>query len=334
MIISWNVTRKCNLRCRHCYRDAGEADPNELTTEEALRLVGQIAKAGFRILIFSGGEPLLREDIYELIAAAKAAGMRPVLGTNGTLIDLATARRLKNAGLARAGISIDSLSPTKHDEFRQAAGSWYRTIAALDACRSEELPFQIHTTVTRHNAGETDLLTMFAEETGAAAHHLFFLVPTGRGSAIADGAVDGPVYASLVREIAHRQKDSRIELKAVCAPQFAAYCARQGIATRFDRGCLAGISYCCILPGGEVHPCPYLPLSAGNVRTVPFDRLWQGNELFEELRTQRYKGRCGACAHRVACGGCRARAYRLQGDYMQEDPSCLFAEALPEAVPC
>ncbi|MGA2090311.1 MAG: radical SAM protein [Endomicrobiales bacterium] len=324
MIISWNVTKTCNLSCRHCYRDAGARDPDELSTEEGKELLREIADAGFRIIILSGGEPLLRKDICELISCASRSGLRPVLGTNGTLIDRNTARELKRAGLARAGISVDSLDAQVHDDFRKIKGAWAQTMGGIEACRAEGLDYQVHTTVTRCNYNGVSHITAFAAQNGARAHHVFFLVPTGRGGEITDLLLSRTEYQSLVTDIAKNQSSCSIELKTVCAPQFAAVSIRDNIDTRFKKGCLAGISYCCILPNGDVHPCPYMPIKAGNVRLTPFSLIWKEDPLFIGLRTQQYKGRCGSCCYSQSCGGCRARAFHESGDHMHEDPFCFM----------
>lgn len=322
MIISWNVTRACNLKCKHCYRDAGKKDSNELNTEEARGLLGEIARAGFKIVILSGGEPLARADIYELISCARSFGLVPVLGTNGTLIDKETAQRLKEAGLKRAGISLDSVDSKVHDEFRQVKGAWLKSVDAMRACKSIGLEFQVHTTVTRYNREGVEKITDLACEIGACAHHIFFLVPTGRGKEIEESVISPEDYETLLRGILKKQKNTTIELKPVCAPQFIRIAKQLNLSLRFQRGCLAGISYCCILPDGDVHPCPYLPLRLGNVRELKFSAIWQENQILKELRSLDYKGKCALCGYKDTCGGCRARAYHYSGDYMDEDQIC------------
>ncbi len=326
MLISWNVTRACNQRCLHCYRDAGVADADELDTDESVALTGEIARAGFKILVLSGGEPLMRQDIEALIAAAGDNGLRPVLGTNGTLLSKDVARRLKRAGLSRAGISLDSIAPPGHDSFRGDEDAWEKGVAAMRACKDESLEFQIHTTVTRNNWKEIGEISDLAVKLGAKAHHVFFLVPTGRGCSIEEDAITPAQVEELLRELLKKQQGLGIEIKPVCAPQFVRIAAEIGQPTRFTQGCLAGISYCCVLPNGDVHPCPYLPIKVGNVRETLFSQLWRKDPHFQKLRGQRYSGRCGECIHRVSCGGCRARAWASSGDYMGEDDGCIFSQ--------
>lgn len=322
MIISWNVTKRCNLKCKHCYRDAGKAAYDELTTTEGKELLQEIAHAGFKIIIFSGGEALLRQDIYELIRTARQLKLRPVLGTNATLLDDKKAIKLKEAGLARAGISLDSFDASVHDKFRQKSGSWEKTMAAIASCQHNQLDFQIHTTVTQWNQHQIEKMIDFVSDLGARAFHIFFLVPTGRGENISDAAIDTLQYRRLLNVIIEKQKTASMEIKPVCAPQFVPLADMAHLDSRFQRGCLAGTGYCCILPDGDVHPCPYLPVHIGNVRRVPFSKLWNSHPIFSWLRSIDYTGRCGKCQFKQSCGGCRARAFHQTGDYMSEDPNC------------
>ncbi|MCX7927049.1 MAG: radical SAM protein [Candidatus Omnitrophica bacterium] len=324
MIISWNTTRACNLACEHCYRDAGAKDKEELNTKEALQLLSEIANSGFRILILSGGEPLLRKDIYELIYQTTQLGMRAVLGTNGTLFNEEIVRKLKKAGLARVGISLDSTDAQIHNRFRRHKNAWQKTVQAMRICKQEGLDFQVHTTVTQRNFKEVANITDFVMQLGASAHHIFFLVPTGRGKEISDVFLTNLQIKEVLVAVLNKQKDIPMELKPVCAPQFIPLAKQFNLAIRFTRGCLAGISYCCILPNGDVHPCPYLPLKVGNVRDQKFSQLWKENQVFLRLRSYAYHGRCGSCKESTSCGGCRARAWHTFGDYMAEDPECIF----------
>ena len=324
MIISWNTTRSCNINCIHCCRDAGGCDAEELTTAEGKKLLDEIARAGFTIMVFSGGEPLLRTDIYELIAHAKGSGLRPVLGTNGTLISPAAASNLKIAGLTCVGVSLDSQLPDKHDWFRGHTGAWTEALRGIANCKNASLPFQIHTTVTRWNQDEITAITDLAVELGAVAHHIFFLVPTGRGKDIADTTLRTSEYETLLDRILTKQIQAPIELKPTCAPQFMRIAKEKGIRPRFSKGCIAGSGYCVILPNGDVHACPYLPMRAGNIRDTPFYTIWQSSKLFTALRYSPLKGACSSCGFDDVCGGCRARAYYYSGDFLGEEPWCKF----------
>lgn len=324
-IVSWNTTNACNLYCAHCYRGSGEEAAGELTTAEGMTLIEEIARAGFQIMIFSGGEPLLRPDILELIRHAREVGLRPVLGTNGTLLSLETARALQDAGLMAAGISLDSLDAAAHDRLRGQQGAWQAAVNGMQHCRAVGLPFQIHTTVMDWNADEICAITDFAVEIGARAHHIFFLVPTGRGEDIEGQALERHAYENVLTRIMSKAKNVSIEVKPTCAPQFIRVADQVGHKQRFAKGCLAGTSYCIISPRGDVQPCAYLDLPLGNVRDLPFDRIWAENETLARLRTRNYSGSCGDCHYSDRCGGCRARAaYYHEGDIMSADPLCIL----------
>ncbi|MFO8191301.1 MAG: putative heme d1 biosynthesis radical SAM protein NirJ2 [Bacillota bacterium] len=329
MIISWNTTRQCHLKCKHCYRDAGEKEKNELSTEEGKTLIEEIANSGFKILVLSGGEPLLRDDIFDLTSHAAACGLRPVFGTTGTTITPPVARKLKQSGAARIGISLDSINPEEHDQFRGVPGAWEQAIRGMKYCFDADLPFQIHTTVVEHNYHEVEAITDLAVSLGAAAHHVFFLVPTGRAKDIEAEALREKQYEHLLHRILKKQQEVSIELKPTCAPQFMRIAKQMGMEMRFTKGCLAGTAYCCILPAGDVHPCPYLPVKVGNVREQPFSDIWREAEIFKQLRSEKFGGKCGTCDYKDICSGCRARAYYYtNGDYMAEDPWCLYRRGI------
>ncbi len=323
MIVSWNTTNACNMHCDHCYRDAGCKSGDELSTGEAKTLIRQIARAGFKIMIFSGGEPLMRPDMVELVAYASSSGLRPVFGTNGTLLTKEMAAGLKAAGAMGMGISLDSLDQQKHDTFRHFPGAWSGAVRGMRICREAGMPFQIHTTVMDCNNSEIEQITDFAIQEGAVAHHLFFLVPTGRAASIEAESLRAEAYQEALTRILRKQQQVNIELKPTCAPQFIRLAKQMGINLRFGRGCLAGTAYCIISPKGQVQPCAYLNIPLGDVRATPFDEIWRGNAVLQKLRTQEYRGGCGACEYKGICGGCRARAaFYHEGDYMAEDSWC------------
>ena len=327
MFVSWNMTKACNLRCKHCYRDAGEREEHELNTIEGKHLLFELKESGCSRIIFSGGEALLRDDIYELIDYANSLGIRCVLGSNGMLIDLHTAKRLLDAGIGRVGISLDSTNPEEHDEFRQCTGAFEQTIAGINACIQAGLDVQIHTTVMDFNMDELSKLSDMAQRLGAKAHHIFFLVHTGRAKGLTS-SISQKKYHALLNGIIEKQlQNPSFELKPTCAPQFMPLAAKAGcLSPHFVRGCLAGIGYCCILPNGDVSPCPYLPLIIGNIKETPFPVLWKESPILLQLRSSAYKGKCRGCEHREICGGCRARAYYYskETDYMAADPWCVL----------
>ncbi len=325
MIISWNSTNQCNMYCDHCYRDSGLRSADELNTDEAKTMLKDIAGAGFKIMIFSGGEPLMRPDLLELAAYASEVGLRPVLGSNGTLLNRSLARDLKASGVMGIGISLDSMDAEKHDRLRQYSGAWEEAVRGMAYCREAGLAFQIHTTVMDWNQKELESLTDFAVAQGAAAHHFFFLVPTGRGIKIESSSLQALEYEAVITGIMEKQKTVSIELKPTCAPQFMRIAEKMGLTLRYSRGCLAGTSYCIINPRGLVQPCAYLDLIVGDIRKTPFGQIWADSKVFQELRTLEYKGYCGYCNYKKACGGCRARAaFYHDGDYMAEEPWCQY----------
>lgn len=329
MIISWNTTNQCNMYCDHCYRDAGAKADQELTTAEARKLLAEIAEAGFRIMIFSGGEPFMRADIFELLDYARQLGLRPVMGSNGTMITPEVAARLRQAGTMGVGISLDSCDRAKHDKLRQMQGAWDGALQGMANCREAGVPFQIHTTVMEWNQNEVEQLTDLAVELGAVAHHIFFLVPTGRATSIEQESLRAVEYERLIRRIMKKQQEVAIEIKPTCAPHFMRIGKQMGMDLRFSKGCLAGTSYCIISPRGDVQPCAYLNIPLGNVREQSFVKIWQDNPVLQRLRTGELGGRCGGCDFEETCGGCRARAYFYSdGDYMAEEPWCLYHRGL------
>lgn len=329
MIVSWLTTNQCNLRCRHCYQDAGSKSAEELTTDEAKKMIGEIASAGFKIMIFSGGEPLMRPDIFELVSYAASIGLRPVFGTNGTLITEETAMKLKQSGAKAMGISLDSLKEDRHNFFRGKEDAFQMTLKGIENCKKAGLPFQIHTTIMDWNKKEVCDIIDFCVESGAIASYLFFLIPVGRGKFLEKTSLEVMEYEELLKTIMEKQKQVSIDIKPTCAPQFIRVARQMDVKTRFTKGCLAGLTYCIIDPVGTVRPCAYMVEEAGNVREQPFDQIWKSSRLFKNLRTRRYKGTCRDCIYEKECGGCRARAgYYHEGDYMAEDSYCAYGKQL------
>lgn len=326
VIVSWMTTNCCNLMCAHCYQNADERNERELSTLEAKVMISQIAQAGFKVMIFSGGEPLLRGDIFELVEHAASCGLRPVFGTNGTLITPKAARRLKSAGACAMGISIDSVKREEHDSFRGVQGAYEAALSGIEACREARLPFQIHTTVTDWNREEICDITRFAKELGAMNHSIFFLVPVGRGADITDEIIGIEQNEKLLADILLTGREVGMEVKPTCAPQFMRIADQIGIETRYSRGCLAGLTYCVVGSEGIVRPCAYMQEVAGDVRSQPFDEIWRTSPLFQKLRTQAYKGSCGVCEYESVCGGCRARAaFYHDGDVLEQDDYCAWS---------
>jgi radical SAM protein with 4Fe4S-binding SPASM domain len=312
-----------------------------LTTEEGKRLIDQICEVSHPLLILSGGEPLLRKDIYELIEYGTGKGLRMGLGSNGTLIDDSVAKKLKQSGIKTVSISLDSHIPDHHDDFRGIQGSWQKAISAIEALRTNDVLVQVNTTLTQHNYDEIDDVMSLAEKLGVENFHLFFLVPTGRGRKIAD--ITPAMYEEMIKNTFAKTARHKLNVKPSCAPQFMRIAKDMNLDMRqWVRGCMAGLYYCRVYPNGEITPCPYLPIKLGNVRDKSFKDIWFNSEVFKKIRDfDSLEGKCGVCEYRSICGGCRARAYglstdfidycgdlhepaELKGDYLKEDPWCVF----------
>jgi AdoMet-dependent heme synthase len=348
-VVSWNLTYRCNLACEHCYLDAGGtpqvgtenfADRSELGTEECFRVIDEIAAfAPECITILTGGEPLLRRDILEIVRRAAERQLWVVVGTNGVSITENVAKRLAEAGARGLSLSLDALDPDRHDHFRKVRGAWRNTVQGAEILNRTGLPFIVQTTVGSHNLGELEAIADFAHDRMAAkVWNLYFLVPTGRGQFVSDitPAQYDEVLASLYR--IQRKYDRRMLVNAKCAPHYIKTVLENG-GTQADPirtevspirtysggagGCPAGTHYMGIRPNGDVTPCPYLPVFAGTLRSSSLADLWTSSGLFADIRRRTsLGGRCGECEMNGHCGGCRARAYGMTGDLMAEDPLC------------
>jgi len=347
LVVSWNLTRKCNLKCPHCYINATTQElKNELTTEESKTLINQICEVSRPLLILSGGEPLLRPDVYELVRYGASKGLKMGLGSNGSLIDATAAKRLKNAGIETVSISLDSHIPEQHDEFRGVRGSWEKAVGAIKALQENGVLVQVNTTLTQQNYDQIDDIMSLAENLGVENFHLFFLVPTGRGVKMAD--ISPAKYENMIKTTFAKVAKHKLNVRPSCAPQFMRIAKDMGLdMSRWIRGCLAGLYYCRVYPNGDITPCPYLPIKLGNIREESFKEIWFNSDMFKTLRNfDALKGKCGICEHRAVCGGCRARAYglssdfidycgdlhepaELKGDYLTEDPWCVYQPKKP-----
>ncbi len=342
-IISWNITRRCNLRCSHCYLPAYEEGETpatthspELTTEEALKVIDQIAVVNPEaMLILSGGEPLLREDLYELAGYASSRGMMVVLGTNGLLIDDDVVCKLKQSGVTGVSISLDSVDPEIHDSMRSLPGSWKSAENAIKTCHQHGLAVQVNTTTTQNNYKEIPELIEFSKTLGAKVFSPFFLVCTGRGEEVTD--ITPEQYEEILSFVVESQgKHDGIMIRTRCAPTFRRILYQKNPDSpllKLDTGrCLAGIHYCRITPEGDVTPCPYMPLPAGNIKEQSFEDIWRNSAEFVSLRTPSLKGKCGACEFQRICVGCRARAFAFHEDCMDEDPWCIYTPEGKEVI--
>ncbi|MGA1875374.1 MAG: heme b synthase [bacterium] len=337
-LIAWEFTRRCNLNCLHCRGSAThENSPEELSLAESRGFLDTLKD--FRpspILILSGGEPLSREDVFEVIEYASSYHkLRVVLATNGTLIDHDMARRLKEGGIQRVSISLDGATEESHDSFRGLSGAYMKAMDGIEELKRQDLPFQINTTITRRNMEEIKAIAELAIKVGAQALHIFLLVPTGRGENLEGEEISAVDYERVLRWFYTFGQQYPIQVKATCAPHYyrivhqksgklPSSSSQPGLAS-YSRGCLGGTGFCFISYRGDVCPCGYLPVVAGNIRQQPLSRIWAQAPLFLDLRDpDKLQGKCGRCEYRWICGGCRARAYHISGNYLAEEPLCIY----------
>jgi len=324
-MIAWELTRACNLECKHCRAAAvHETPPGELTTDECLKLIDDIAAFASPTLILTGGEPLLRPDLCEIAAHATAVGLRAVAALNGTLLGTQTATQLVKSGVRRISISLDGSDAARHDSLRGVPGAFDGAIRGIAAAKEGGMPFQINTTVTTQNADELPEIMDLAVKLGAVAHHIFLLVPTGRAADLTGFELDAVRYEAVLNWLADQITTAPIEIRATCAPHFYRILRQRGIPTQ-ARGCLAGQSFCFISHIGDVQPCGYFDVQVGNVRQTPIREIWEESPLFLKLRDHTgYNGKCGFCEFVQVCGGCRARAYEATGDPLGPEPLCVY----------
>ena len=337
-LIAWEVTRSCNLACKHCRAEAHEHPyPDELSTKQALKLIDSFPELGNPIIIFTGGEPLLRKDIFKLISHANSLGLRCVMAPNGTLITQKTAEKMKANGIQRCSISIDGPDSKSHDDFRGVPGAFLQTLKGIDYLKEANIPFQINTTVTKANLHQFKNIFDLAQNLGAAAWHIFLLVPTGRGASLENQVISSQEYEEVLNWFYDFRKTTSMHLKATCAPHYYRIMRQRAKAEgmpvtqenfgldAFTRGCLGGIGFCFISHSGQVQPCGYLELDCGQVTKIPFPEIWRKSSYFLALRNQeQYEGKCGICEYHRVCGGCRARAYTMQNNYLAPEPLCTY----------
>ncbi len=374
-LVFWESTAGCNLACIHCRRItvADQLLPQDLSTQESFDLVDQIAGMGRSIFVLSGGEPLFRPDIFDIARRAADAGLIVALATNGTLIDATVARKIKEAGIRRVSISFDGKDAPTHDIFR-GVGAFDKAITGMRHLQEFGVPYQINTTVAKHNVEQMPETLALAKEIGAVALHLFLLVPVGCGVEIADDQqITAAEYEEVLNWMYEAEMDGGIELKATCAPHYFRIVSQRQTEERrngifrerpnsmhrqkqagghkparhpggnghphqggghaggppamnaMTKGCLAGTGVVFVSHRGEIFPCGYLPVEAGNIRRQSFEDVWQRSPLFAELRDpDLLGGKCGVCEFKRICSGCRARAYGMTEDYLGEEPFCTY----------
>ncbi len=327
-IVAWETTRRCDLACRHCRAAAGSAPAaDELTAAEGLRLIESLAALPIRLLILTGGEPMLRADIHVLARAAADAGIRVVMAPCGPLLNNDSAARLKRSGISAVSISLDAATAADHDAFRGVAGAFDTALGGLRCARQAGLSVQINTTVSRLNVTQLPAILSLAEREGAATLDFFFLVPTGRGRALKALQLDAGQIEQTLNWIAETDGTRTVRLKTTCAPQMARIRAQRGLQSIAGTGgCMAGRGFLFVSHVGQVQPCGFLDLACGDVRGFDFDLralLGASDNLRRLGALDGIGGQCGACEFLQVCGGCRARANAMSGDAMAEEPYCV-----------
>ncbi len=337
-MVAWEVTRRCNLNCQHC-RAASGTGPyyGELNKEESLRVLGEIASLGKPVVISRGENLCLENDIYDLAQEGTKLGLRMVIAPNGTLLTEEKAQRLMTAGIQRVSISLDGAKAESHDQFRQVPGAFVGALQGIQYLKKVGLEFQINTTVTLKNMKEIPAILELAFNLGAVAHHIFLLVPTGRGQALAEETLPAEKYEEVLNWFYEQREKYPLQLKATCAPHYYRILKQRAVAEgekvifpqmgleAVTRGCLGGIGFCFIAYNGEIQPCGYLEVPCGNLRSQSLADIWRNSPVFKRLRDfSAYQGRCGRCEFVKVCGGCRARAYARDGNYLGEEPLCTY----------
>ncbi|MFP4053058.1 MAG: radical SAM protein [Phycisphaerae bacterium] len=326
-IVFWESTTRCNLSCVHCRRlEDGSRSPDELTTDEVRSVIDSAAELGKPIFIFSGGEPLMRDDWEALAAHATQKALPTALATNGTMVDADMAGRIAAAGFRRVSVSFDGADPATHDAFRGVEGAFDAARTGALHLRAASVPTQVNATIAAHNDGQLDDLLALTRSLGAVALHLFLLVPVGCGVKIGPTHQLPPErYEAVLEWVLDRQAQTDIEVRATCAPHYYRLAARRGRDVTRSRGCLGGVAVAFVSHTGEVFPCGYLPVRCGSVREQTLADVWRESTVFADLRDpDRLTGKCGRCGYRTLCGGCRARAYAATGDYLSEEPACVY----------
>lgn len=350
-LIAWEVTRRCHLKCRHCR--AGALDQHytgELTTGQCRAVLDNIATLTRPIIILTGGEPMLRDDIYEIARHGHELGMRMVMAPCGGLVNDQTIAKMRAAGIECISLSLDGATAARHDEFRNTPGAFDSVMAAAAAARAGGLAFQINTTICRDNLGELEAIMNLAGSLGAITFNPFLLVPTGRGAELSGHELTPEQYEETLQWLAKLKVSDTFNLRVTCGPQYqriirqknigcATYAsgvsaggAGNGAGNTDHRpahgsGCMGGKSFAFISHTGSVQICGFLDISAGQLKDndLDFATIWRDSEFLRQVRdVDSYKGKCGVCHYRHVCGGCRARANAVSGDYLGSEPMCLY----------
>ena len=337
--IAWEITRRCNLKCIHC-RSSSEIevkDHPDFSTQEAFRIIDDIISYANPVIVLSGGEPLLRKDVFEVARYGTEKGLRMCLATNGTLVDDKICEKIKDSGIKIVSLSLDGSEETVHDNFRNQKGAFAGTINAAQLFQKHGIEFIINSSFTKRNQEDIPRIYKLAKELGATAWYMFMIVPTGRGEEIMNELISKEDYEEVLEWHYQMEKgEKEMLVRPTCAPHYYRIVLQKSKEedTKFERrtlkfstggakGCIAGQLIALIDVDGDVLPCSYFPKPAGNIKVQSFKDIWENSELFKELRDfKKYKGKCGSCEYVSVCGGCRARAYSVYGDYLEEEPFC------------
>ncbi len=340
--LAWEVTRRCNLNCVHC-RSASSLNSYDTAfdTDAALGFLDELASYAKPVVVLSGGEPLLRKDLFQIARHGTDLGLRMCIATNGTLVTDEIADKMVDAGIKIVSMSLDGASAATHDNFRNQPGAFDAFLRAADIFNAHGIPFLVNSSFTKRNQDEIADVMRLAKSKGAKAWYMFMIVPTGRGEEIMDELVTAEDYEEILKWHYEMEKDEvEMLVRPTCAPHYYRIVPQMNrglskdeklgrrtlqFSTGGAKGCLAGQLIALITAEGEVYPCSYLPRTAGNVLKQPFKEIWEEAPIFKELRDPAaYKCKCGACEFLHVCGGCRARADAVYGDYMAEEPFCSY----------
>ena len=337
--IAWETTRRCNLHCIHC-RSSSEKEVNDhpdFSTDEAFRIIDDIASYAKPVIVLSGGEPLVRRDVFDIARYGTDKGLRMCLATNGTLVTGDICNKIKTSGIKIVSLSLDGSEESVHDDFRNQKGAFDGTIRAARLFKTNGIEFIINSSFTKRNQEEIPKVYRLAKELGATAWYMFMIVPTGRGEDIMNELISKEGYEEILDWHYQMEKDEKDMLvRPTCAPHYYRIVLQKSkeekvkyerrslkFSTGGSKGCIAGQLICLIDVDGNVLPCSYFPKPAGNIKKQSFKEIWEDSDLFRELRNfKKYKGKCGSCEFIAVCGGCRARAYAVYGDYLEEEPFC------------
>lgn len=339
-LVIWEVTQACDLSCAHCRASAAPArDPRELTTEQGFRLLEAVKSFGDPLMVFTGGDPLKRPDLFALLEKSTLLGLRTTVTPSATpLLTAEAIAAFREIGIARMAVSLDGADPESHDGFRRVRGSFDRTLFALEEARRIGLHTQVNTTVTRHNRLRLDDIAAIVERVGAKLWSVFFLVTTGR--ALVSDDLSAEDYEQVFAFLYELSKTSSFDIKTTEAQHYRRFVAQrrkaEGAAAKGpapnpiarQAGINDGKGFVFISHAGEIYPSGFLPVSAGNVRRDSLVHVYRYSPLFVELRNSaNLKGKCGVCEYRNLCSGSRSRAYALTGDYLGEELRCVYQPA-------